>query len=874
MKTRFFFSLLLLASAGVHAQDAAAPGEEVPPVLVKTLPEPASLQAALAELAKYEFGQSRLSQIYIENLVLAAVGNEKAADLESALLPLLAPDAATPDARRFVCRMLGLVGGQRAADALAPLLQDPEYTAHALQALEGLGGALAPYVDALLAGAAGQAEPGLRGNLVMAMGRRGAASLPGLARTLYRDADPALRGTLADALAKLGTPEACSVLADQFFAEGADRAPLYPACAICAPVLAADPTNASRGVEWLAALLQPEAPAFVRGRAYVAAAALPAYEDADLEARRQQLLPLADGDNDIELMRARVQVLEARADGAAELAALAGSADPALQTLALEALARRKDAAGVEPAVAALASENTDVRASALRALTASGSDAAVDALFALAASEESKIAREGKDALTRLNAPGADERLAALARGGDAAAQAVAIEMLGLRRSFAQRAAAMEALASSDANVRSAAHAALRVIAEESDLPVLLDAALTADEASAKEYDTTVVSVAARLAVDRRLALLQERMAAASDPAQQARFVSLIGRVGGDAAFEVLVAAANHADPAMRLAAARGLSSWGEVRALDPLAKLLDADPASEAGKAAFDGVARILADNDVPSAIAMNHVQSLRRAAESDSDRRRLIQAINTVSDMRAFRIAESLVKEPALQSEAEQALVNLGGRLAGVYPVQVRARMVQIGRTSERDNIKAAAQKVSDNIARSRDFITSWAVSGPYRMEGKRANELYGVRFAPEDGLLCGAAESTGHLGWEIIPVSLTSDKPGYVDLEAEYKANECVAYLRTCFSVASATVGKLWIGSDDGCKVWHNGNPRLESLGMRHYVEGEDSILLPLDRGDHTIVIAVYQHASTWGFSARLTDAQGGKLATLTFNEPVQ
>jgi hypothetical protein len=57
-------------------------------------------------------------------------------------------------------------------------------------------------------------------------------------------------------------------------------------------------------------------------------------------------------------------------------------------------------------------------------------------------------------------------------------------------------------------------------------------------------------------------------------------------------------------------------------------------------------------------------------------------------------------------------------------------------------------------------------------------------------------------------------------------------------------------------------------------MRHYVPGESVCLMELSPGEHTIVVAVYEHASDWGFSAKLTTSDGGKVVTLLQAPPVK
>jgi HEAT repeat protein len=832
-----------------------------------------NMPEAIQQVSLYEFGQSRSALIHVENAAQDAIGKPEAGELEKSLLGILANEAATADGKRFACRMLGLVGGQLAADKLGELLANPEYFGQALQALEAYAPRNVDYADAVLSRTAPTLGPDQQASIIDCMARYKSNALAAMAPAFLASESATVRGTMASALGKAGTADACAALAAHFLSEGVDRTSLHDGCLSCLPVLTE--SNAKQGIALLDALASADTPAAVRAQAYLRAVNLPAFEDAELEAARQAALAKADADADIEMVRARIVLLEKNPEGAAGLAQLLDNPDPQVQVYALAALARRKDASAVGAIAAKLAGDNAEVRSSAFRALIASASDEAFDPLYALATSEDKDRKRPALEALTALAAPGANAKLAALAQGADPIAQVFALNLLGARRALDTHDVIRTAADAADATVFEAAHGALRVVGKEEDLPTLLDAALNpADAARAKEYQSTVVAIAARQADDKQVALLTERLAAATDPAQRATLLALVGRVGGKAALDLLVANAADADGGVRTAVAKALGEWNSIDALAPLAKLLSVESGGDAASAAFDGVVKLMRDAKLPANEAMNYVQALRKAAQTDSDRRKLLQVISSVTDLRAFRIAESLVKEEALVTEAEQALVDLGTRLAGGYPKEVQARMIQIARTSKRDPIKAAAQDVSKAINGFGDFLTSWAVSGPYKIEGKRAHELYDVRFAPEDGLKCEDPISTGHLGWEVMPAAVTPSIPGYVNLQKEFMENECVAYLRCCFNIEAAQIGKLEVGSDDGCKIWVDGELRVTDVGMRHYVPGESVCLMELSPGEHTIVVAVYEHASDWGFSAKLTTSDGGKVVTLLQAPPVK
>lgn len=837
--------------------------------------KPTDLTSALQAVAKYQFGESRKALIVVEEAALAAVGNPEASrGIEETMLNVLKAEDATADGKRFACRTLGLIGSRAAIEPLGLQLEKPEYFGHALQALESLAVIDIDLVDAVLSRYAHALGADQQVAILSCMGSYRSKVLAVMAPKFLASESLAVREAMAAALGKSATTVDCAPLAKHFLESAASRAGLYQGCLACAPVLAADPAEAARALEWFKALLAPETPAAIRAQAYVRIAGLPAYEDATLEAARQALIATADADTDVELVRARVSVLEHRPDGAQGLVALLDQPDAQTQVYALAALARRKDASAVPAIAAKLTSESAEVRAAALRTLSVSGSDEAFDPIFALVTGTDREMQRAGLDALAILNAPGANARLVESVKNGTPELKATALNLLAARRATDAHDAIRTAADSTEPVEFEAAQSALQVVAVEADLPGLLDKALdTTDEARAKSYQSTAVTLAARLPEDKQVAELSKRLSAAKAPAQRALILSLVGRVGGKPALDLLVA--NIADPELetRTAVTKALAQWTNADALPALAKVLKAEPETDAGKAAFDGVVRLMRDAKVPSSTGMDYVQALRKAAQSDSDKRQLLQVISKVTDLRAFRIAENLSKTESLALEAEQTLVDLGKRLAGAYPKHVQARMLQIARTSKKDTIKQAATDLSNTINGFGDYLTSWAVSGPYYVDGKRANEIYDVAFPPELALFPEDKESADHKGWEVVPAGITPNNPGYVNLQEEFMENECVAYLRCTFSLDVVQIGRLQVGSDDGCKIWVNGELKSSSVGMRHYVPGEDVCQMELQPGKHTILIAVYEHASDWGFSAKLTDPQGAPLLTFKQLPPV-
>jgi hypothetical protein len=84
-----------------------------------------------------------------------------------------------------------------------------------------------------------------------------------------------------------------------------------------------------------------------------------------------------------------------------------------------------------------------------------------------------------------------------------------------------------------------------------------------------------------------------------------------------------------------------------------------------------------------------------------------------------------------------------------------------------------------------------------------------------------------------------------------------ARQTAAYAACEIVAEEAADGWLLIGSDDGCKVWLNGNLLHTNLSRRGVRDSETAIRLPLRKGVNLILIKVANIDRNWMMSARLT-----------------
>jgi len=140
--------------------------------------------------------------------------------------------------------------------------------------------------------------------------------------------------------------------------------------------------------------------------------------------------------------------------------------------------------------------------------------------------------------------------------------------------------------------------------------------------------------------------------------------------------------------------------------------------------------------------------------------------------------------------------------------------------------------------------------WSVSGPYTQDGKGPQELFDIKFPPEDGK--GQWKDAG---------SSDPSQVWQIDLTQAVGGENRVAYLRTGLKSATQQKATLEIGSDDGVKVWLNGKLVHSNNTLRGVTPGEDKVSVTLKKGDNIILLKITQGGGGWGASFRLAGASG-------------
>lgn len=143
---------------------------------------------------------------------------------------------------------------------------------------------------------------------------------------------------------------------------------------------------------------------------------------------------------------------------------------------------------------------------------------------------------------------------------------------------------------------------------------------------------------------------------------------------------------------------------------------------------------------------------------------------------------------------------------------------------------------------------DDLLSWRVLGPFALDKAEGGEVSTGWVAPDaDEAIFASGEHKS--GWR----ETIASKKGYVNLgRAIGNHDNAVAYAYTELESVHARETFLKCGSDDGIKIWINGQIVHENDTRRGYTEKEDEAPIRLEEGVNRILVKITNAAHGWGF----------------------
>lgn len=765
------------------------------------------------------------------------------------LLEVAASREVHPEARRIALRHLALVGGEPEVSGLQALLAEEavaEYAAAALARVPGEAATRA-MIDGLAHG-----HPTIRVALLAALAERRASDAVPVAAKLAADADPEASGMALTALARIADAAAVAELRGLLGTVPSDRRAQAASALIEAAEIVSNDGRREEGRSLLALLASEPLPTGSRSRLLWLQARL---EPAMAAERVVQALLGADAAE--RRMAARLARSLPGPYLTRRLSALLTERDASSRLLILAILADRRDPVATRPVADLLRSPDVEVRTAAARTLGAIGGRDAVAPLVAAAGTGRGQLRETSLASLERMPGAGVDDALVEIVRSGAPDRKEVALSALTSRRFAGTAALAVRYLRHPAPGVVEAAARALREMGRPEYLAQVLDAALARPLAQRDPLLDTAAALALRIPDPaRRAAPVLQRMRALKSPADRADLLGVAAMVGGAEALKAIRLALREPDRELRDAALQALCTWPSDEPLTDLRAVVLRPRDARERSIALRGFLQMIAAGKSRTAV---EAEGLYREAlglcKNAAEKRMVLGGLAALHTAGSLELVASLLGNREVAMEAEAALLQVAPATLAARTERTLALLRSVAASSSDVEHRARAQALVDLAPRMGDFLLAWEVSPPYERAGLSCLELFDTPFAPEIPALAATVP------WRLMPVLTNPEQPWLLDLLALYPGEQKVAYLRTRIWAASARDVLLELGSDDGAKLWLNGNVVFANNTQRAVAPAQERIKLTLRQGWNTLLLKITQNVMGWGAAARLSDAAG-------------
>ena len=542
---------------------------------------------------------------------------------------------------------------------------------------------------------------------------------------------------------------------------------------------------------------------------------------------------------------------------------LLSDAPAAVTKTILEVLALRGDDSALPAALNAFGHADKAVRLAAVRTATKLGRERALDALVTFVDTEQRDELAAGVAALASISGSEVSRRIALAVSKAPPRARAALLSVLARRAAREELSTVLDQTEHSDQAVRIAAIDAAGKLGGIGAAPRLLELLTRVAAAGERSALESALAAACNRADD--LAARAAPVLRSLDPKQTETYGSLLrilGRVGGDDAFAAVRKATGDSRADIQTAAYRALTDWPQAAVADDVLKLARDAKQIRHHVFAMRAYARLVGLNSSRSSddsLAMYRagLDATRRADE----KKMMLSKIGDLETENALTALQPFLSDDDLSSEAASAMITAANGLLPAGWQAARDAIEKILATSPPDAIRSRADALQERVAEFEDYITDWLTAGPYSKQGKKGNEILDTVFAPEQS---GAAD----IKWVKQPVTEDPGRYWFIDMTRVFNGPNRVGYLYTRIHSAKDQPIRLELGSDDGLKVWLNGENIHTNNALRGCQRAQDIVKATLKKGMNELLLKVSNNGGGWAACVRVRAPDGGRLTDVS------
>lgn len=813
------------------------------------------LDGILDNVVKYDYGQSRETLTDLADFVRRAypyINPRK--ETEQKLVGALMNKDATFAGKQFICRQLRLIGSDVSVPVLAQMLVDDKTSDIARYALEPIEGAL---VDKTLLDAIDKTSGKTRAGIINSIGVRADAKAVSKLGDYVNDSDKMIASAAITALGNITGDKAADILAKAVKKADADLLDqVLDSYLKCADKMTENGEN-QKAVKIYKNVYDGDYSVSIRTAALRGMVA----SVSDDEAVKIIVDVLNGGDVK---MQAVAIGLAREIKGTAATMALAksfGKLSSEGKVQMLSALASRGDSAALPQVIKEVKSNDKSVRIAALKALSYLGDASVVSLLAETAANAKGDDLQEARGSLYRLRDETIDPAIVKAIDSADAAVKVELIKAVGERHNTEAVAALLKETKDKDGKVRLEAIKVLRDISDAKDLANIVDVLVNAQ--SSAEFNAAgkaVATTAGKADKTKATEIILSACVATKDTKIKGSLMEILGGIGDDKALPLLNSALSDSDADIKASAIRALSNWPNAKPINDLLAIAKDSDNNTHHVLALRGFVRLIGFTTGGDKVKL--YQQAIDLATNGNEKRMVLSELTTVKSYAGLEMAATYLDDDQLKQEAEVAVVKIAEGIFTSCPQASKEILNKVISTTINEPVKKQAGDIVAKINKLGDFVTAWEISGPYMQENVvGAHQLFDVEFAPE--------KADGNAKWEIMPPSTDSSKPWLIQFEAIYGGDNRAGYVRNKVWSDKDQQVRLDLASDDGIKVWLNGEVVHANNVSRGFSPGDDKINVNLKQGWNAMMMKVTQGGGGWAACAEFHNVDGSKIDGLKF-----
>ncbi len=646
-----------------------------------------SVDQAMKDLPKYEFGQSRAHLTAIHHALRDADQARRATMCEQ--LAQMLDSGATEAAKRWILRQISIFGTKEQVPEVAALLLDEKLSDMARYALQRLEN---PSALEAMRSALPKANAGQKIGLINSLGERGDEKAVDAIIKALNSGDEPVAIAAARALAKIGTPKAVDALgkaraeADGRLLEVVRDAWLRGADHLLAA------GKKDQAAEIYQEMYKPNMPQHVR------LAALRGIIAAGGEKTMPLLTEILTGtDRHMQASALRFLREVAGPEVTKSLADLLPKLPAESQVLVLRDFAIRGDASVLHAVKKAAKSQDETVQKAAVAAMGDLGDASCVPILTGLAAGGGA-VADAARNALDSLPAKDVNPAMTKMAKGGDAKVRKEIVRSLGARGAKSAIPALLDAARDADTAVRHEAIRALEPLAGASALPQLVALVVKPrDEGDRGVAQGVLASVCGR--VEDKEAAARAILGAlnAAPDAAKAALIQTLPRVGTDKALAAIRKHAGSSNETIRDKAVRALAEWPNPAAAEDLLQIATSTDNTTHHVLALRGYVRLAGTEGLNTKQRLDMYEKAMKAAKRDDEKRQALGGLGNVKAVEALKMVIPALDQKPLQNEACAAAVKIAKNLGGHGKETIREAMKKVLAVSKNKRLRGNAQQL---------------------------------------------------------------------------------------------------------------------------------------------------------------------------------